>query len=208
WGFEVPAAPGLAAPEMVEAAGAGRLDLLFSAGGNFLEVLPDPGAVRAALARVPLRVHMDVVVTSQMLVPGAEVLLLPAATRYEIAGGVTETSTERRVIFSPRIEGPRPLEAKPEFEVLGELVARVRPQLAGRVRFAGTPAIREEIARVIPSYDGIQRLAREGDSFQYGGPHLCADGVCATPDGRGRFAPYRAAAGSRPEPGQFRLSTR
>jgi molybdopterin-dependent oxidoreductase alpha subunit len=207
WGFQVPAARGLAAPEMIDAAGAGELDVLFSAGGNFLEILPDPGAVREALARVPLRVHMDLVLTSQMLVPGAEVLLLPAATRYEIPGGVTETSTERRVIFSPEIKGPRVPEGRPEFEVLGELAARVRPDLADHVRFAGTPAIREEIARVIPFYDGIQRLGREGDSFQYGGPHLCPDGVCPTPDGRGRFAPY-AVGVARPADGNFRLSTR
>jgi molybdopterin-dependent oxidoreductase alpha subunit len=207
WGFPLPAAPGLSAPEMIDAAGAGRLDVLFSAGGNFLEVLPEPRVVREALARVPLRVHMDLVLTSQMLVPGAEVLLLPAATRYEIPGGVTETSTERRVIFSPEIKGPRPPEARAEFEVLGELAARVRPDLAGQVRFAGTPAIRAEIARVIPFYDGIQDLAREGDSFQYGGPHLCPDGVCATPDGRGRFAPYPGSS-ARPPDGQFRVSTR
>jgi molybdopterin-dependent oxidoreductase alpha subunit len=207
WGFEVPAARGLTAPEMIDAAGEGRLDVLFSAGGNFLEILPEPGAVREALARVPLRVHMDLVLSSQMLVPGAEVLLLPAATRYEITGGVTETSAERRVIFSPEIRGPRLAEARPEFEVLGELAARVRPQLAERVRFAGTAAIREEIARVIPFYDGIQRLEREGDSFQYGGPLLCAGGTCATPDGRGRFAPYKAGAAQEAE-GRLRLSTR
>lgn len=207
WGFPVPADRGLSAPEMLEAAGRGELDLLFSAGGNFLEILPDPPAVRAALARVPLRVHMDLVLSSQMLVPGGQVLLLPALTRYEIPGGVTETSTERRVIFSPEIPGPRVPQARSEFEVLGEIAARVRPELADRVGFASTAEIRAEIALVVPSYDGIQRLRRRGDQFQYGGPHLCPDGVCPTPDGRGRFAavplPSRAPAN-----GQFRLSTR
>ena len=71
---------------------------------------------------------MDIVLSEQMLVePGEEVLLLPATTRYEIPGGVTETSTERRVIFSPEIPGPRIEEARPEWEVLGELAARARP---------------------------------------------------------------------------------
>ena len=102
WGFEVPAAPGRTAPEMIDAAHAGELDVLISIGGNFLEVLPDPAHVREALASVPLRVHYDIVLSSQMLVDPAEtVLLLPATTRYEIPGGVTETSTERRVILSP-----------------------------------------------------------------------------------------------------------
>src|SRR5437773_5689549 len=148
---------------MIDAAYERRLDVLVSVGGNFLEILPDPAYVREAMERVPLRVHMDIVPSTQMLLDAGEaVIILPAATRYEVPGGVTETSTERRVIFSPQIEGPRPPGAKPEFEVLGELAARVRPALAGQVRFTGTPAIRQEIARAIPFYDGIQHLAREG----------------------------------------------
>ena len=108
WGFDVPAGPGRTAPEMIDAAHAGELDVLISVGGNFLEVLPDPAHVREALASVPLRVHYDIVLSSQMLVDPAEtVLLLPATTRYEVPGGITETSTERRVILSPEVEGPR-----------------------------------------------------------------------------------------------------
>ncbi len=190
WGFEVPSEPGLTAPEMIDAAGRGELDLLFSVGGNFLEVLPDPERVRAALGRIPLRVHMDIVGSSQMLVePAADVLLLPATTRYEVPGGVTETSTERRVIFSPEIEGQRIEAARPEWEVLGEVAARARPELAERVRFSGTEAIREEIARVVPLYRGIEELREQGDQFQYGGAHLCAGWEFPTADGRARFAP-------------------
>ncbi|MEK7793753.1 MAG: molybdopterin-dependent oxidoreductase, partial [Candidatus Hydrogenedentota bacterium] len=108
WGFDVPAAKGLTAPEMIDAAHDGELDVLFSVGGSFTEVLPDPEYVEEALARIPLRVHMDIVLSSQMFVdPADTVLLLPAATRYETPGGVTETSTERRVIFSPEIQGRR-----------------------------------------------------------------------------------------------------
>src|SRR5258708_38361171 len=63
WGFEVPSAPGLMAPESMDAAHRGELDVMFSAGGNFLEVLPDPRFVEEALGRIPLRVHMDIVAT-------------------------------------------------------------------------------------------------------------------------------------------------
>ncbi len=103
WGFPVPDRPGLTAPEMVEAAGRGEIDVLWMSGGNFLDVLPDPPAVEAALGRVPLRVHQDVVVTRQMLVDGDDVVLLPVATRYEQEGGGTETTTERRIVFSPEL---------------------------------------------------------------------------------------------------------
>jgi molybdopterin-dependent oxidoreductase alpha subunit len=208
WGFDVPADPGNTAPEMIAAGYAGELDVLFSAGGNFLEILPDPKAVRTALGRIGLRVHMDIVLSPQMLVEPAEaVLLLPAATRYENEGGVTETSTERRIIFSPEIPGPRIAEARPEWDVLGELAARVRPELADRVRFAGTAEIREEIGRVVELYRGIEELVEEGDSLQYGGPLLCDGWRFPTADGRAHFT-----APVIPEPvaddGRMALSTR
>jgi anaerobic selenocysteine-containing dehydrogenase len=175
---------------MIDAAGRRELDMLFSIGGNFLEVLPDPTAVRDALASVPLRVHMDIVVSSQMLAdPGEEVLLLPATTRYEVPGGVTETTTERRVIFSPEVRGPRIAEARPEWEVLTEIVARARPGLADHIGFADTAAIREEIAAVVPAYEGIGGLREQGDQFQYGGERLCEGPSFPTPDGRARFSP-------------------
>ncbi|HET8679944.1 MAG TPA: FdhF/YdeP family oxidoreductase [bacterium] len=189
WGFAPPSARGMTAPEMIDAAHEGRLDVLFSAGGNFLEVLPDPRYVREAMRRVPLRVHMDIVTSSQMLLDPAEVVvLLPAATRYETPGGVTETSTERRVIFSPEIPGRRVGEARAEWDAFMDLARRVRPDLAERLTFRNTAAVREEIARAVPFYDGIQHLRRAGDQFQYGGPHLCWGWRFPTPDGKAHFS--------------------
>ncbi|MEV4287085.1 FdhF/YdeP family oxidoreductase [Nonomuraea bangladeshensis] len=208
WGFEVPDSPGLTATDMIDAAHRGELDALISSGGNFLEVLPDPAYCREALERLPLRVHVDIVLSSQMLVPGAgDVLLLPAQTRYEMVGGVTETSTERRIIFSPEVEGPRVGEAWPEWKIFTELASRVRPEVADRVRFTGTPQIRDEIERAVPFYAGIAGLARFGDNVQYGGRHLFADGRFQTPDGRGRFSAVTLPALERPD-GTFMVATR
>jgi molybdopterin-dependent oxidoreductase alpha subunit len=208
WGFPVPGTTGLTAPEMIDAAHDGRLDVLVSSGGNFLEVLPDPAYCRRALSRIPLRVHVDICLSSQMLVDPAEVvLLLPAQTRYEMAGGVTETSTERRIIFSPEIPGPRVALAWPEYRIFGELAARAHPDRAGAVRYDDTAQIRADIARAIPAYQGIEKLAAFGDSFQYGGPHLCADWRFPTPDGRARFSAVALPRLHRPD-GTFVVATR
>jgi molybdopterin-dependent oxidoreductase alpha subunit len=210
YGFPVRGEPGLTAAEMVEAAGDGQLDVLYSSGGNFLEVLPDPPVVEAALAKVPLRVHQDIVVSSQMLVdPGDTVVLLPAATRYEQRGGGTQTTTERRILFSPEIPGPRVGEARSEWEIFVDLARRIDPSRAHLMDFESGSAIREEIARVVPSYAGVERLRDTGDQVQWGGERLCEgpDGPhFATADGRARFTPVRPPS---PLPSNgLRLSTR
>lgn len=208
WGFEVPASKGLIAPEMINAAHQGQLDVLFSVGGNFLEVLPEPDYVEVALKKIPLRVHMDIVLSSQMLVEPADiVVLLPATTRYEIPGGVTQTNTERRVIFSPEIPGPRIGETRPEWEVFLELARRVKPDLADKLAFADTAAIRQEIAQVVPQYAGIQHLQQAGDQFQYGGSHLCFGWNFPTLDGKAHFGVLLPRQRELPE-GCFLLATR
>lgn len=189
WGFEVPDAVGLITSEMIDQAAAGKLDLLFTVGGNFQDVLPDPDYVESAIERIPLRVHMDIVCSQQMLLePGETVLLLPATTRYEVPGGVTETNTERRVIFSPEIPGPRIGEARPEWQVLLELARRSRPDLAPHLAVETTADLRQEIAQVVPQYAGIQHLREEGDQFQYGGAHLCFGWQFPTADGKAHFS--------------------
>src|SRR5712692_5654644 len=176
--------------------------------GNFLETLPDPPAAVQALENVSTRIHQDVVLSSMMLLPPKDtVTLFPAATRYESLGGGTETSTERRIIFSPEIPGRRIGSAKPEWEVFGEVAARVRPELADKIRFTSSQQIRDEIGKAIPLYAGIEGLSREGDNFQWGGPRLFADGKFATPDTKALFSALTPKERRAPK-GMFYVSTR
>ncbi|HWX18289.1 MAG TPA: FdhF/YdeP family oxidoreductase [Candidatus Binatia bacterium] len=189
YGFSVPDWRGLTAPEMVEAAAAGELDLLYCLGGNFLRTLPEPEQVRLALANVPARVHQDIILTDQMFIEAREeVILLPAKTRYEQDDGGTETSTERRIMFSPEL--PRQVgEARAEWKILRDLAAAVCPERAHLLGCETGWQIRQEIPRVVPFYEGVQGLKEIGDAVQYGGPHLCAGGKFPTPDGKAHFRP-------------------
>lgn len=208
WGFEVPRTAGLNAVGMIDAAAEGRIDVLHSAGGNFLETLPEPEYVREALAKVPLRVHQDIVVTSQMLVePADTVVLLPAATRYEQAGGATETSTERYIYYSPEIPGRRIGEARSEWRIFMEIAQRVRPETRERMHFEDGAAVRNEIAAAVPDYAGIEKLSKQGDAVQYGGRTLCEGGGFKTADGKARFSALTPPDTELPE-GRFVVSTR
>jgi molybdopterin-dependent oxidoreductase alpha subunit len=200
WGFDVPDWRGLSAVETVHAAHRGEIDALWAIGGDYLGTLPDPDYCREALERVPLRVHQDIVLARQMLVePRDLVVLLPATTRYEQPGGGTETSTERRILFSPEIPGRRIAEARTEWQVLTEMAARVHPERAARIRFSSAAEVRADIARAVPAYDGIQ--------VQWGGARLCEGGRFGFPDGRARLHAVAPPELGIPE-GRFHLTTR
>lgn len=208
WGFEVPSGPALHTVGMVQAAGRGELDVMYVVGGNFLETLPQARQVEQALAQVPVRIHQDIVVTRQMLIePAEEVWLLPARTRYEQEGGGTETTTERRVVFSPHLEGHDVGEARSEWRIVLDLVRAARPERAALLDLPDGAAIRADIARAVPQYAPIADLSRQGDVFQYGGRHLCVDGVFPLPGGRAHFWPVAPPVVVSPE-GALMLSTR
>ncbi|HTG15287.1 MAG TPA: FdhF/YdeP family oxidoreductase, partial [Blastocatellia bacterium] len=215
WGFAVPSTRGLNAVEMIDAAHDGKIDLFYQVGGNFLETLPEPAYVREGVERVPFRIHQDIVLSPQMLVePADTVVLLPAQTRYEQRGGGTETSTERRILFSPEIPGRRIDEALPEWEIPMLIAERARPELADLIHFDGAEAIRQEIAKAVPAYEGIQHLKNAGDQVQWGGERLCEerepDGKSVTrfttPGGRAMFSVIEL--GQPGGDGKLRLSTR
>lgn len=208
WGFEPPAWKGLSAAHMVLAAERGEIDALWQSGGNFKQTLPEPELVHRALGRIKLRIHQDIVTNPTMLVdPADTVVLLPARTRYEQRCGGTETSTERRIIYSPEIPGPRPGEAREEWEIPVLAARKIDPERARKAfPWKDTQDIRDEIDRVCPSYRGIANLQKEGDSFQYGGPRLLTDRFL-TADGKGHFTAVDLSEEKVPQ-GQFLLSTR
>jgi molybdopterin-dependent oxidoreductase alpha subunit len=216
WGFAPPARVGRSTTEMVAAAGRGELDVFYMIGGNLRDTLPDPRAVEAALARVPVRIHQDLAFTHPMLIDPADVVyVLPARTRYEHRGGVTETTTERRVVFSPYIPGHELGDAqdgaedgpREEWWIARELARAAHPARAAILGLQDAAAIRREIAALIPSYRGIEALEKAGDAFQWGGPRLCEGGVFPRPGGRARFELTTPPA-RKLGPDQFLLSTR
>ncbi len=206
----IPFWKGMSAPEMVDAAHDGHLRAFYIIGGNFLDTMPEPIYARRALENVPLRIHQDLILNSSMFADPKEVVLLfPGQTRYEQKGGGTVTNTERRIRYSPEIQGPRIGETRSEWEIMVELSRHILPPEKQKcLNFKDADAIREEMDRVIPMYQGIKDLKKEKDSVQYGGEMLLRDGVCDNlPDGRARFS-VAIPRNDVLKPGEFYLTTR
>ena len=208
WGFEPPSWKGMTAAHMLLAAERGEIDVLWQSGGNFIQTLPEPRLVERALGNINLRVHQDIVPNPTMFVdPKDTVVIFPSRTRYEQRGGGTETSTERRIIFSPEIRGPRIPETKDEWEIPVLVARKLDPARAAKFfPWKDAQDIRNEIDRVCPTYKGIAQLKKKGDNLQYGGPRLLAEKF-NTPDGKGHFTAIELPDERVPQ-GWFLLSTR
>ncbi|MDP9263140.1 MAG: FdhF/YdeP family oxidoreductase, partial [Acidobacteriota bacterium] len=206
WQATVPYSAGLKTGQMIEAAHAGKLEALYTIGGNLLETMQDRYFVMEALRRVRVRVHQDIVLNTYSMFEGGEVLvLLPAQTRYESGG--TSTSTERRIRYSPPIPGHTIAEALPEWKIPCLIGAALLPEHAAQFAYTSDADVRQEMAAAMPVYAGIEKLAKEGDWIQWGGPRLFTDGFAKMPGGRARFLPVTIPAIDVP-PGKFYVTTR
>jgi molybdopterin-dependent oxidoreductase alpha subunit len=208
WGHPIPRRRGLRAAHLLEKAADEGLDVLYLVGGNHVETMPDPAHARRGLEKARLRIHQDIVLNTSTLVDAEDaVLVLPAETRYEQRSGGTSTSTERRIRFTPEIPGPRIAQAKPEWEIPALIGRRLRPDHPRLFRYRNTGEIRAEMAAVMPLYQGIDQLEREGDSVQWGGQLLGVDGFPAMPGGKALFSVVEIPRIDVPE-GRLVLTTR
>lgn len=209
WRHPVPSRPGLRVPEMIEAASNGDLNFLYSIGGNLLETMPDRNFIARALEKIAVRVHQDIVLNSSMLLDAEQaVLILPGQTRYEQRGGGTSTNTERRIRFTPEITGHQIGHSLPEWEIPTIIGRHVMPNGELLFPYENPQSVRDEMSRVMPMYQGIEKLQKEGDHLQWGGPYLHKAGhFTGMPNGRALFSvlnpPDRRASA-----GKFYLSTR
>jgi molybdopterin-dependent oxidoreductase alpha subunit len=196
WRHPIPSNPGLTLSAMMDAAYAHEIKFLYCLGADPLETLTADNYAAEALSRVPIRVYQDLVLKPSMLLDSTDVVVvLPAQTRYEQRTGGTCTSTERRIRFTPELPGHSIGEARPEWEILSLIGRKSMPNGDLLFPFNDSQAIREEMSRVIPIYQGIEKIRKEGDQLQWGGPQLYRDGFSTMPGNRALFTALEPFAG-------------
>jgi formate dehydrogenase alpha subunit len=155
WGVEnLPRKEGLPVTEMMEKAHEGILSALYIVGEN--PMVSDPNLNHAAeiLENLDFLVVQDIFLTETARMAD---VVLPAASFAEKEG--TFTNTERKVQRVRKAVEP-PGEAKEDWKIISDLSRR----MGYPMNFINANAIMEEIARVTPSYCGIEygRLEKDG----------------------------------------------
>lgn len=182
WGCSLSDKPGLPATEIVEAALDGKIRAMYVIGENPLMSDPYIDHAKHAIEGLDCLIVQDIFPTETALTAD---VILPAAIFAEKDG--TYTNTERRVQKLNRALEPLG-EAKPDWEIINELSARMGMPF----NYRSTAEIMDEIASLTPIYGGIHhdRLDEYGlqwpctDRDHPGTPLLHAEQFVR---GRGKF---------------------
>jgi len=143
WGASVPGKSGLSAPQMVEAAQAGKLGALYIVGAN---PLAHYGTLGFGRGKVQLLIVHEMFLTETALQAD---IVFPAASAYEKEGSVTNTSGEIQLLRKgAEVMGPRS-----DFDLLRILSHQLEKIGVGKAFHYKTPAdVFEEIRKVVPGY--------------------------------------------------------
>jgi NADH-quinone oxidoreductase subunit G len=145
WGCgPIPTKPGLTAPQMVEAAQAGRLKALYVVGANPLAHFGTLGFGRGKLELL--------IVHEMFLTQTAKVadIIFPAASAYEKDGTVTNTSGEIQMLHkAAEVMGPRS-----DFDLLRILSHQLEKLRLGKAfHYKNPAAVFEEIRKAVSGYN-------------------------------------------------------
>ena len=187
WGTEVPAQPGLAAPEMIHDIASNKIRALYVIGENPVVAEPQSNFVTWMLQKLDLLIVQDIFPNETTRYAH---IVLPAAMVGEKEG--TFTNAARRVQYTAAGLKP-PGEARADWQILTEMAKA----LGADWPYTSTEDIWEEIRKAAPLFSGIthKRLKSSSgifwpcyDESHPGTPRLYEDGF-GFRDRRARFLP-------------------
>jgi len=167
WGVDdLPGIVGLTIVEAMHAASEGKVRAMYVMGENPMMSDPNTSHVERALRNLDFLVVQDIFPSDTALLAH---IILPAASSLEKDG--TFTNTERRVqLIKPVL--PAPGEARPDWQITGEIAARLDEKM-GIERdpkhwiFPSTEIIFNELASVTPIYAGMSHERLVGEGLQW-----------------------------------------
>ncbi|MDD5082561.1 MAG: formate dehydrogenase subunit alpha, partial [Dehalococcoidales bacterium] len=154
WGVPLPSKVGVTAVEAMDRVLEGKIRAMYFMGENIMVSDPDINHTEKALKALDFLVVQDIFLTETAKLAD---VVLPGVSVAEKDG--TFTSTERRVQRVRKAIEPLGM-SKPDWLIITELAAR----FGYKMNYSSPSAIMDEIARLTPSYGGINydRLEKGG----------------------------------------------
>jgi len=185
WGVKLSREPGMKLTTMIPAAIEGEIKALYIMGENPVITDPDSHHVREALSKLDFFVFQDIFFNETAAYAH---VILPACSYAEKDG--TFTNTERRVQRIRKAVEPIG-DSRDDCWIIAEIAKRMGGQ---GFDYKDESAIMEEIARLTPTYTGINYRRLDAGSLQWPCPSEEHPGTCimheeifARPSGKGNF---------------------
>ncbi len=189
WGVTLDPEPGMKLTEMMPAASVGELKALYIMGENPVLTDPDGNHIIKALSNLDFFVFQDLFLNETAELAD---VVLPAVSFAEKDG--TFTNTERRVQRVRKAIEPVG-DSRPDWWIVSQIAKRMG---AAGFDYDHPSEIMDEVARLTPSYGGINYARLEEGSLQWPCPSEDHPGTCvmysdifSRPSGKGRFVPLR-----------------
>jgi len=204
---KLPRSPGLDTFACMQAAHERRVRSAFCLGGNLFGSNPDAKFAHRALSRLEFIAYLNTTLnTGHAWGRARETIVLPVLARDEEQQKTTQESMFNFVRLSDG--GPRRhLQCRSEVDVIAEIAARTLREKSpvDWNRLRQHCHIREMIAEIVPGFEELAALDRDGSEFHIAGRTLHAPKF-ATADGKARFAAL-SPPDARVTNGQLRLMT-
>lgn len=185
----LPRAPGLDTMACMQAAARGTVKSAFCLGGNLFGSNPDAVFSQRALGNLELIVYLNTTLnTGHAWGRARTTIILPVHARDEEQQKTTQESMFNFVRLSAG--GPiRQAQCRSEVDVIAALAQRTLGEQSpvDWQRMRQHCHIREMIAEVVPGFDALASLDRDGAEFHVAGRTLHA-AKFPTPDGKAKFA--------------------
>jgi molybdopterin-dependent oxidoreductase alpha subunit len=193
FGFNPPRQHGFDVVNSIKAMFEGKANVFFAMGGNFLSATPDTNYTAEALRKCRLTVHVSTKLNRSHLVHGEEAIILPCLARSDkdFTGGheqfVSCENSMGVVQSSQGVLTPVSDHLLSEPAIVCRLAKATLKNTTGKWDnyLNNYDAIRDDIERVIPGFDGYNLRVREPGGFYL--PNSAREGAFATPDKKAHF---------------------
>lgn len=212
-GISCPRSPGLDTVASIAAMHRGDVRVFIALGGNFVLAAPDTEFTAAAMSSCALTVQVSTKLNRSHLVHGRQALILPCLGRTEIdiqrdgpqAQTVEDAMSNVQMTAGKKKPASENLLSEPAIITRMARATLPHSTIPWEEYSAGYDRIRDDMAVVLPGFEGMNELIREPNGFRI--PQPARERDFLTPSGKAEFSSAPLHDVRPPEPDMLVLQT-